>query len=174
MVRRTKIDALPQDVRDSLTRLLADRQHGGYIVLSNWLKEQGFDISHAAVWRADQRVQRTMDAIRASTEAARMIASATPDQADEHTAAVIRLVQSSLFEAMLKVREAADADPVEQMKLLSQAAQAVAQVGRASIAQKRWQDEVRDKLDALERAQGAGGKRLDADTLKAVRESLYG
>jgi len=73
-----------------------------------------------------------------------MIASATPDQADEHTAAVIRLVQSSLFEAMLKVREAADADPVEQMKLLSQAAQAVAQVGRASIAQKRWQDEVRD------------------------------
>jgi len=50
----------------------------------------------------------------------------------------------------------------------------VAQVGRASIAQKRWQDEVRDKLDALERAQGTGGKRLDADTLKAVRESLYG
>ena len=40
--------------------------------------------------------------------------------------------------------------------------------------QKKWADEVRQKLDALEAVSGKGDKRLDADTLKAVREALYG
>lgn len=174
MVRRTKIDALPDGLRRELETLLADRTHGGYHALSAWLKAQGYDISHAAVWRADVRIQRTMEAIRVSTEAARMIAAATPDQADEHTAAVIRMVQSDLFNVLIKLREAENTDPEKQVRLLSQAAQAVAQVGRASIAQKRWQDEVRERLDALDRERRQGNKPLDADTLKVVREALYG
>lgn len=174
MSRRHKVDALPPDVRSWLETTLADRSHAGYKALAELLRAKGYDISHSAIWRADQRIQRTMAAIRASTEAAKLIAAASPDEADEHTAAVIRLVQSSLFEAMVRVREAEDADPATQVKLLSQAAQAVAQVGRASLAQKRWQDEVRQKLDALEREQEKGEKRLDVETLKRVREALYG
>jgi len=115
-----------------------------------------------------------MSAIKASAEAARLIAEAAPDAADEHSAAVIRLVQSALFEAMLKVREAEDADPAEQVKLLSQAARAVAEASRASIGQKKWAEEVKTKLDAIEREAGKAGRTLDAETLKAVREGLYG
>ena len=169
-----KIDRLPAELRAQLERLLLDRAHGGYEALSAWLAELGFDIGKSSVHRYDQRLQRSMQALRASAEAARLIAAGMPDEADEHTAAVIRLVQSSLFEAMLRVREAEDADPADQVKLLSQAAQAVAQVGRASIAQKRWQDEVRARIEAIETEAKKTGKTLDAATLATIREGLYG
>ena len=177
MARRPKIDALPAGLKTQLERLLLDKTHGGYVLLSAWLKAQGFEISHAAVHRYDQRLQNVLSRVKASTEAARLIAQAAPDEADEHSAAVLRMVQSSLFEAMTRVTEAQDADPADQVKVLSQAARAIAEASRASISQKKWADEVKQKLDALEAASdklGQGEKRLDAETLKAVREALYG
>ncbi|TCW31428.1 phage protein Gp27 family protein [Gulbenkiania mobilis] len=174
MARRPKIDSLPADLKTQLERLLLDKTHGGYMALSAWLKEQGFEISHAAVHRYDQRLQNVMSRIKASTEAARLIAQSAPDEADEHSAAVLRMVQSSLFEAMTRVTEAQDADPADQVKILSQAARAIAEASRASIGQKKWADEVKTKLDAIEREAGRAGRTLDAETLRAVREGLYG
>lgn len=175
MPRRPKVATMPPAVRAWLERVLIDGSHAGYQALSELCHAKGVEISHSSIHRYDQRLQRTMAAIKASTEAARMIAQSAPDHADEHSAAVIRMVQSSLFDAMVRVREADDADPAEQVKLLAQAARAIAESSRASIGQKRWQDEVTAKLDALERAQQSkGGKQLDAATLKQVREALYG
>lgn len=173
MPRRSKVEALPQPLREQLERLLMDRSHG-YVALADWLKRQGYEISHAAVHRYDQRLQSVMARIRASTEAARLIAQSSPDDADEHSAAVLRMVQSALFEAMTRVTEADDADPADQVKLLSQAARAIADASRASIGQKKWADEVRARLDALEAEQVKGTRRLDAETLRVVREALYG
>lgn len=173
MPRRSKVEALPQPLREQLERLLMDRSHG-YVALSAWLKSQGYEISHAAVHRYDQRLQSVMARIRASTEAARLIAQSSPDDADEHSAAVLRMVQSALFEAMTRVTEADDADPADQVRLLSQAARAIADASRASIGQKKWAEEVKTKLDAIEREAGRAGRTLDAETLRAVREGLYG
>jgi len=174
MPRRPKIDTLPPELKAQLERLLVDRSHAGYLALSAWLGERGYSISHAAVHRYDQRLQTVMARIRASTEAARLIAQASPDESDEHSAAVLRMVQSSLFEAMTRVTEADDADPADQVKLLSAAARAIADASRASIGQKRWADEVRDRLDSVERVAAKAGKQLDAATLHAIREGLYG
>ncbi|MCX8016332.1 MAG: DUF3486 family protein [Rhodocyclaceae bacterium] len=175
MARRSKVDHLPPELKAELERLLADRSHGGYEALSAWLKDQGYDISKSAVHRYDQRVQAVMMRIRASTEAARLLAQAAPDEADEHSAAVLRMVQSALFDAMARVTEAAEeADPERQVKVLAQAARAIAEASRASIGQKKWAEEVKTKLDAIEREAGKAGRTLDAETLKAVREGLYG
>jgi len=174
MPRRPKVTGLPPAVRAELERLLADQTHGGYQALAAWLAGQGYAISKSSLHRYDQRIQRSMAAIRASTEAARLIAQTSPDDADEHSAAVIRLVQSALFDAMLAVREAEDADPAEQVKLLTHAARAVAEASRASIGQKKWAEEVRAKLDAVERVAAREGKTLDAATLEAIKRGLYG
>lgn len=175
MARRSKIDGLPPQLKSELERLLADRTHGGYEALAAWLKEQGFDVSKSAVHRYDQRVQAVMSRIKASTEAARLLAQAAPDEADEHSAAVLRMVQSALFDAMTRVAEASEeADPAEQVKVLSQAARAIAEASRASIGQKKWAEEVKTKLDAIEREAGRVGKTLDAETLRVVKEGLYG
>jgi hypothetical protein len=49
-----------------------------------------------------------------------------------------------------------------------------AEASRASIGQKRWAEEVRAKLDAVERAAAREGKTLDAATLEAIKRGLYG
>lgn len=174
MPRRSKVDGLPPGLRASLQRLLLDRSHAGYHALAGWLREQGYEISHASVHRYDQRLQRVMERIRASTEAARLIAQAAPDEQDEHSAAVLRMVQSALFSAMTQVAEADDAAPAERVKLLANAARAVAEASRASIGQKRWQQEVEGRLAAAEAAARAKGAALDPATLGAIREALYG
>lgn len=175
MGRRSKVHALPYALRAELERLLADRAHGGYEALAAWLREQGYDISKSSLHRYDARVQAVMNRIKASTEAARLLAQAAPDEADEHSAAVLRIVQSALFDALTRVAEASEtSDPEQQVKVLSLAARAIAEASRASIGQKRWADEVREKLDQIERVAQKAGKRLDAETLRAVREGLYG
>lgn len=174
MARRSKIEKLPVAVRRWLERALIDRSLPSYVAFEQALKEKGFTISDTCIWRYDKRLQAVMDKIRASTEAARLIA-AEQDHEDQHSAAVLRMVQSALFDAMVKISEAHDeADPAERMKLLSMAARAIAEASRASIGQKRWADEVREKLDRAEAEAKAKGRRLDPDTLKAVREALYG
>lgn len=175
MARRSKIDGLPPALKAELERILADRAHGGYEALADWLKEQGYQISKSSLHRYDQRVQAVMSRIKASTEAARLLAQAAPDEADEHSAAVLRMVQSALFDAMTRVAEASEtADPEQQVKVLSLAARAIAEASRASIGQKRWADEVRARIDEVERAAQKAGRTLDAETLRAVKEGLYG
>lgn len=171
MPRRSKILGLPPTVRAWLEKALIDGHHG-YQALADYLAEKGFSISKSSIHRYDQKLQQLMQRIRASTEAARLIAQTSPDQADEHSAAVIRMVQSALFEAMTDLASADENDdPAERMRLLCQAARAIADASRAAIGQKRWAEEVRSRLDALERQPG---RRLDPETLAAVREALYG
>lgn len=175
MARRSKVDALPPALKAELERLLADRAHGGYEALAAWLAGQGYTIGKSSLHRFDQRVQAVMSRIKASTEAARLLAQAAPDEADEHSAAVLRMVQSALFDAMARVTEAAEeADPERQVKVLAAAARAIAEASRASIGQKKWADEVRARLDEVERVASKAGKRLDAETLRLVKEGLYG
>ncbi|MEW5790021.1 MAG: phage protein Gp27 family protein [Pseudomonadota bacterium] len=175
MPRRSKIDGLPPHLKAELEQLLADRTHGGYEALAAWLAEHGYAISKSAIHRYDQRVQAVMSRIKASTEAARLLAQAAPDEADEHSAAVLRMVQSALFDAMARVTEAAEeADPERQVKVLSAAARAIAEASRASIGQKKWAEEVRAKLDAIEQAAAKAGRMLDGATLEEIRRGLYG
>ena len=173
---RSKIESMPPEVRQWIDRALVERGWRGYQELAALIRERtGVDISHAAVHRYGRRLQRKLEAIRASTEAARLIADAAPDDEDLRSQAVISLVQSELFEALVALREAeGEEDPGQRLKLLSQAARAIAEASRASIAQRRWQDEVRARLDALEAESARGRRRLDPETLRQVREALYG
>ncbi len=175
MPPRDKISKLPHEVRAAIDRLLIASGFAGYEDLEKIvLDAHGVTIGKSTLNRYGQRLQRRLDTIRASTEAARAIAEAAPDEADHRSAAVISLVQSSLFEAMLALDEAEDADPTERVKLLANAGRAIAETSRASQGQKKWAQEQKAKLDTLEAEAGRGSKRLDADTLKAVREALYG
>jgi hypothetical protein len=178
MPAKSKIASLPADVRRWLDGALAEGNFSGYDLLSGALQERGYGISRASVHRYGQRLERRLAAIRASTEAARAIAEAAPDDADHRSAAVISLVQSELFEMLLKVEESQDTPPEERVALLSSASRSIAELARASIAQKRHAETVRSrdeaKLKALEADARGGRKGLDAETLRLVRETLYG
>ncbi|MDM7320246.1 MAG: DUF3486 family protein [Fervidobacterium sp.] len=175
MARRSKVDKLPASLKRELEKILLDKNHEGYKALAEWLRSLGYEISHASIHRYDQKLQRVMEKIKASTEAAKLIVSSNPDRTDEHSAAVIRMVQSKLFEAMLAMTDAEEnVDISERIKLLSSAARAIAEASRASIAQKKFEQEVKERLEKAEKEAKVQGRKLDIETLEYIKQVLYG
>lgn len=181
MARRSKVLALPEEVRRWLDKALAEGNFSGYEALEAALAERGHTIGKSSLHRYGRALESRLAAVKASTEAARQIADAAPDDADLRSAAVISLIQTDVFNVLLALQEAAEADdPAERLKVLAKAGKSIAELSRASVNQKKWEADVRAKvaakLDAMESAaKQAGGKAgFDLDTLRRVREEIYG
>lgn len=174
MAPRSKISQMPPDVRAWLDKSLSDRGFSGYQELAALLKEKGYDISHAAVHRHGQKLARRLDAIQASTEAAKLIAQQAPDSADERSAAVAAMIQAGMIEALMDFQEAEDLPPDERIIVLSKASQGFAKLFAANLLQKKRADEVKVALDGLEEAAKKGSVKIDLETLEKVKEVIYG
>ena len=174
----SKIDLMDDGDRAELDRRIVANGFGGYVELSDWLAEQGYEIGKSAIGERGKRLKRKLGQIRASTEAARMIASAAPDDADERSNAIISLVQTEMFEALLCLQEATDddLDPGERVAIISNAAKHVATLSRASVNRHKWAVEIRAKVEAAaadvrKLAAGAG---VSEETLAAIDARLQG
>ena len=140
MARRSTIEKLPEDVRRWLERALTESGFSGYNELESLLREQGYVISKSAIHRYGQKIERRYGAIRAATEAARMLTEGAADDQDARSEAVIALVQTELFESIINLQEAGDEDidPADRIGLLSSAAKNIATLARASVNQKKF------------------------------------
>lgn len=180
MPKREAVGMLPDDVRAWLDRSLIQGNFSGYELLENALRERGFQISKSAIHRYGKKFERRLAAIKASTEAARMLTEGAADDQDARSEAVIALVQTELFETIVNLQEAADEeiDPADRVKLLSSAAKNIATLSRASVSLKEYQAKVREKdaakLAVLEKEASGGKSTLDLATIKRIREELYG
>jgi len=150
MARRSSVSTLPAQVRQWLDKALAERNFSGYAELEALLRERGYALSKSALHRHGQKVERRMAAIKASTEAARLISEAAADEQDARSEALHALVQTELFDTILNLQEASegDIDPKERVKLLSAAARNIADLTRSNVHLKRYQAELRTRLDA--------------------------
>lgn len=179
MPPRNKVASLTPELRAEIERLLIQSGFSGYAELEQQILDaHGVAIGKSTLHRYGSKLQRKLDAIRASTEAARLIAEAAPDDADQRSAAVISLVQSNMFDALVNLQDAEedDIDPGERIKLLGQAARAMAEASRASIGQKKWAEEVRGKAESAAKAVAAIAKKggLTADSIAAIRQQIMG
>lgn len=181
MARRSKVDALPEAVRRWLERALMESGFSGYELLEEMLAEKGYAISKSAIHRYGSKIERRFAAIKASTEAARLLTEGAADDQDARSEAVIALVQTEMFETIVNLQEASDEDidPGERITLLSKVAKNVASLARASVNQKKFrldvQEETRRQLLAeqsenLEALRKKGG--VTAETQAAIREAL--
>lgn len=163
MARRGKIETLPAEVRHWLERALTDSAFSGYAELETLLKDKGFLISKSAIHRYGQKIERRFSAIRASTEAARMLTEGAADDQDARSEAVIALVQTELFESIINLQEAGEEglSDADRIGLLSAAAKNIASLARASVTLKKFQAEVRARLadaaDAVAKIARSGG-----------------
>lgn len=174
MAPPSKVALLPEDLRREFEGRLIRGAFSGYEALSDWLAEQGYEISKSVLHKHGQALKRKLAAIEASTRAAQLIAEAAPDEQDHRSEALMSLLQTDLFGMLVNLQEAEEADPEERVKLLSTAARAIADLSRASVAQKRWAASVKIKLDALEQETQAGQNNLDLATLQRIRSEVYG
>mgnify|MGYP001081882057 CR=1 FL=1 len=179
MPRRSKIEQQPDDVRAKIDRMLIKAGFAGY----DWLVERirnelGADVGGSSgLQRYGSRLQRKLDAIQASSHAARLITEAAPDEADSRSNANISLLQSEIFETMLALQDATDEDdPKKRLALLGYAAKAIAPLTRASIARNKWAAEVQTKLDkaTAEIKQIAAGAGISQETMAAIDARLQG
>lgn len=160
---RSYIEARLAEGRCTLDELIADLR-------ARWPAEaeSGELPSRSAVHRYGQKLERRLEAIKASTEAARLIRSYAGDAEDARSEALIAMIQSELFESIVNLQEAAaeDMDPAERVGLLSTAAKHIATLTRSSVYLKKFQAEIEEaerkrvvaeadaKLQATARAQG--------------------
>lgn len=175
-----KVDLLPDAVRDALNARLIANGFSDYHALSDWLADEGFEISHSALGTHGLALKKKLAAIRASTQAAKLIAEAAPDDADQRSEAVMSLVQTDLFNVLVNLQEAAEVadedDPAARLDLLAKAAKAIAELSRASVNQKRFAADVRTKAAAAAAAVDTIARKggLSADTAAAIRREILG
>jgi len=181
MGRASKITGLPDDVRRWLERALTEQGFTGYGQLEALMAEKGYRISKSAIHRYGQKIERRFAAIKASTEAARLLTEGAADDQDARSGAVIALVQTEMFESLINLQEAGEDDigPAERMALLSKVARNIASLTQASVRLKKFQGEVREKIAAKlaelnAESSGGKGRSFDAETLRIVREEIYG
>ena len=187
MGRKSTVSRLPVEIKTYIEAMLAT---GGQTLdeLITDLRERfpvqahaGDLPSRSAIGRYGQKLERRLSAIRASTEAAKLIQAQAGDDKDARSEALTALVQTELFEAILALQEADDpeANPEDRVAMLSSAAKNIATLTRSSVNLKLFQAKVekdtRERLLAEQRAaldaMGNKGGVTD-DTKRAIREAL--
>jgi len=178
MARRSKIDGLPVEVRRWLERALTEANFSGYEELAMLLREKGYAISKSSIGRYGQKIERRFAAIKASTEAARMLTEGAADDQDARSEALIALVQTEMFESIVNLQEAGEEglSDEDRITLLSKAMKNIATVTRASVTLKKFQQEVRARVkvaaEAAENIARKGG--LTTDAVESIRREILG
>ena len=116
MARKSSITRLPAEIKSYIEAMLAT----GAQTLDELIADlqQRFPAeasagqlpSRSAVHRYGAKLDRRLAAIKASTEAARLISEQAGDSKDARSEALTALVQTELFEAILSLQEADDPD----------------------------------------------------------------
>ena len=167
MPPRSKVATLPAEVKAWLDQALAENNFSDYEALAQELTERGYAISKSALHRYGQNFEERLSALKMASEQARAVVAAAPDEEGAVNEALMRLVQEHLFKLLMT--EGGQID-------LPKVAKAVAELGKASIAQKKWQAEVRAKAEAaateVEKIAKKGG--LDAETVAEIRREILG
>ncbi len=172
MAPRSKVETLPAELREWLDAELVRGGFANYVELAAGLKARGVEVSKSSVHRYGSKLEERLAALRTATNQAKAIVEGAPDEEGAINEALMRLVQEKLFNVLMDL----EIDP-ETVKI-EKVTRAIADLGRATITQKRWQLEVKAKIkEKLDRMEGEAGKtkgRFDLETLRRVREEIYG
>ena len=139
--------------------------------------------SRSAVGRYGQKLERRLSAIRASTEAAKLIQAQAGDDQDARSEAVIALVQTEMFDSIIAIQEADDEElsPADRLGMMSKAAKNIATLTRSSVNLKEFQAKVEERARkrAFEEAaataeKSAKAQGLSAGGVAALRAAIMG
>lgn len=184
MARKSSVTRLPPEVKAYIEAMLAT----GAQTLDELIADlrdrfpaeaQAGELpSRSALHRYGSKLDRRLSAIRASTEAAKLIQAQAGDDQDARSEALTALVQTELFEAILNLQEADDpeADPADRVGMLSAAAKNIATLTRSSIGLKTFQAQARARAKAaaetVDKIARSGG--LSGDAAEQIRREILG
>lgn len=167
MPPRSKVAGLPAQVKAWLDQALVESNFSGYEALSAELEARGYQIGKSALHRYGSEFEDKLAALKLSSEQAKAVVQAAPDDEGAVNEALMRLVQEHLFKLLM-----AEGGKIDLPKV----AKAVAELGRASVVQAKWKAEVRSRAEAaaseVEKIAKKGG--LNAETVAEIRREILG
>ena len=178
----SKIAQMPAEIREWLHKAFVARGFGDIESITDevnsLMKEANLAITigKSAVGAESQRVKRAQQAIRATTEAAKIINDSSPDVGDNRSAGAMAIVQSEVFEILLKLRENEELDDGQRLANMSEAALLLSRLSRSRVYQSRWNVEVEARAKATAEQVGKLLKKggMDAKTAAEIRRSILG
>lgn len=170
MPPRSTVSTLPKEVKEWLDKALLDKNFSEYEALEEALKEKGFSISKSSIHRYGKDFKERLDGIRKSTEMAKVLAAEAGDDEGALNDALVRILQDKLFTLVMDLK-------VDPAKInVSSLSRSIADLARASVTQKKFMAEVKNKakvaVEDIEKK--AETLQLQPGTLKYIKEVLYG
>ncbi len=167
MPPRTKVEALPAEVKAWLDKTLVEGNFSGYEQLEDELKARGHTIGKSSLHRYGSAFEQKLASLKVASEQAKAVVTAAPDEEGAVNEALMRLVQEHLFNLLM-----ADGGKMDLPKV----ARAVAELGKASVTQAKWRAEVRAKAEAAAEAAAKIGRKggLSEESVAEIRRKILG
>lgn len=184
MPKRSKIFDLPPELRDELNERLVTNGFQDYDALVDWLSERGFNMSRSAVHRYGQNLQQefeeAMGDVKKTTQMAKALSESDADTQGHLVDATARIVQEQLLRITIALRKA-EHEPEKAAKYIASVTHALADIGRMSLGQKKWAEQIRseERKRAMEDAAQAAEKSLhnqglSADVVANIKREILG
>lgn len=137
----SKIDRLPQSVKAQVDEMISDMSDS-YQDISDYLKEQGHDISRGAVGRYALRMNKVAQRLSESLEKTKLILDRLEKNPELDAA---KAAQALMTDGLMQRISTADGDFFEMP--IEKAGRLLAELRRVDIAEKKLSFEMRKKID---------------------------
>jgi hypothetical protein len=137
--------AIPNaELKAELDRNLIEGRLANYEALAKWLGSQGYKIvAGQPPLSTSRELEQKLNLARLVTEQATAVIEASPDDDNNLSAALLRLVQQHLFEMLVDLKT----EGLTQRDI-AKLADSVAQMTRATVMQQKWASELKAKIVA--------------------------
>jgi hypothetical protein len=162
--RRSRIETeLPVELRQQLNRVLLEG--ATYDDAAAFLNGKGHDISRSSVGRYGKEFFEAYQKIVQFEDQSRALTSAT-----EKGMPMEEAVGKMLLQKVMAALVDGSADVMEVPRLISD----VAKLQRSHVAMAQWKREIEKRADAAVENIKTKSKTIDPDTLKIIKEEIYG
>ena len=153
----SKIDELPEDLRMKVDVMLADTSNT-YEYISQFLKEEGYDISKSSVGRYATRTNNAMQRLlEAQAQTDRLIQVVKENPEADYTEAAILLTMNGLLNKVATAEEEFNEMP------LNKAGRLIASLSRTKVYKDRVKQDMRRKADIAFRE-------MESEMLKVIKQ----
>lgn len=153
----SKIDELPEDLRMKVDVMLADTSNT-YEYISQFLKEEGYDISKSSVGRYATRTNNAMQRIlEAQAQTDRLIQVVKENPEADYTEAAILLTMNGLLNKVATAEEEFNEMPLDK------AGRLIASLSRTKVYKDRVKQDMRRKADIAFRE-------MESEMLKVIKQ----
>ncbi|SKC68417.1 phage protein Gp27 family protein [Maledivibacter halophilus] len=138
---RSKIDELPENLKEKVNEQISDTRYT-YLEISQFLKEQGYDISKSAVGRYALRTNNATKRLIEAQEQAKALVNVVKNNPDvDYTEATMQMLMGGLTEKLATAQEEFDAMPLDK------AGRLIVALSRTKVYKEKVKQDMKQRID---------------------------